>query len=74
MSSVVAELSDDRFMTSRVIVFEPVTDTIFFASCSSAATQFWPSWSSKQQRQREHEEPANRKENGVSMPGRLREL
>ena len=36
MSSVVAALSDDRLTTSTVIVFGPLADTIFRASCSSA--------------------------------------
>ena len=40
MSSVVAELSDERFKTSRAIVFGPVTDTIFSANCCSAPAQF----------------------------------
>ena len=40
MASALDLLIDDRFETSTAIIFVPMAETIFLASCSSAVAQF----------------------------------
>ena len=70
MSSVLAAGSDERFKTSRAIVFGPVADTIFPASCSSGAAQFWAVAGTEDSTARTNAiNLTSREERGESMPG-----